>query len=146
MNKKRLKEYCDVEFENISMVLNELFSVLDENKSEYSKAELAAIATFLHNYYSGTENIIKRVLQFENCKIKNSATWHKDLLKICFEKGIIAEELFHSLLSFLSFRHYFVHSYSFNLRWEELKPLVNTVKETNKNISFSIYNWIDNLK
>ena len=63
MTKNQLSKYCDAEFENIETVTAELWSVVESGKSEYSIAELAAIATFLHNIYNGVENILKRVLR-----------------------------------------------------------------------------------
>ena len=44
MPKHQLKEYCEAEFENIDTVVFELFSIVKTAKSEYSTAELAAIA------------------------------------------------------------------------------------------------------
>lgn len=38
MTRRQLEEYCDIEFESIEAVL-----------AEYSTAELAAVATFIHN-------------------------------------------------------------------------------------------------
>jgi vacuolar-type H+-ATPase subunit D/Vma8 len=64
MLKHQLKEYCEAEFENIDTVVCELFSVVKTEKSEYSTAELAAIATFIYNCYNGIENILKRILSF----------------------------------------------------------------------------------
>lgn len=61
MTRQQLKEYCEAEFENIDAVVSELFSVVKTEKSEYSTAELAAIATFIHNFYNGIENTLKRV-------------------------------------------------------------------------------------
>ncbi len=54
MKREQLKEYCDAEFENIDAVSIELFSVVKNKKSKYSTAELAAIATFIHNFYNGS--------------------------------------------------------------------------------------------
>jgi len=54
MPKHQLKKYCEAEFENIDTVVFELFSIVKTAKSEYSNAELAAIATFIHNCYSST--------------------------------------------------------------------------------------------
>jgi len=79
MIKQQLKEYCEAEFENIDTVVSELFSVVSAGKSDYSIAELAAIATFLHNCYNGIENILKRVLLSGDVKIEDTPTWHKDL-------------------------------------------------------------------
>jgi hypothetical protein len=81
MPKHQLKEYCEAEFENIDIVVFELFSIVKTAKSEYSTAELAAIATFIHNCYNGIENILKRILSFNQIEMKEAPTWHKDLLK-----------------------------------------------------------------
>jgi hypothetical protein len=53
MTNQQLKEYCEAEFENIGIVINELFNVVRPQKRKYSTVELAAIATFLHNFYMG---------------------------------------------------------------------------------------------
>lgn len=130
MQNQRLREYCAAEFENIETVLSELHFVIRPGKADYSVAELAAIATFVHNCYNGVENILKRVLLSQQTAIKDSPTWHRELLKTSFDKGIISEELYEILSNYLSFRHFFVHAYSFNVRWEELRPLVEKLKNT----------------
>lgn len=63
MESHRLKEYCEAEFENIDTVVSELFSVVRAKESGYALAELAAIATFIHNFYNGIENILKKPLK-----------------------------------------------------------------------------------
>ncbi len=129
MPNQQLKEYCTAEFENIDAVLAELFSVVRPDRSEYTTAELAAIAVFIHNCYNGMENILKRVLLAKQIKMNNTHSWHKDLLKSAFDNGILPEDLYVTLSSYLSFRHFFVHAYSFNLQWDELKPLVDSISD-----------------
>ena len=126
MTRHQIKEYCEAEFENINAVTSELFSIIKTEKTEYSIAELAAIGTFIHNCYNGIENILKRVLLAGKIKVKDTPTWHKDLLKTSLDMGVISYELYVSLSDYLSFRHFFIHAYGFSLRWEELKPLVVT--------------------
>lgn len=87
MLKHQLREYCEAEFENIDTVVFELFSIAKTEKSEYSTAELAAIATFTHNCYNGIENILKRILSFNQIEMKETPTWHKDLLKTSLDIG-----------------------------------------------------------
>ena len=143
MTGQQLKEYCEAEFENIDAVIGELFSVVKTSRAKYSTADLAAIATFIHNFYNGIENILKRITIYEKIEIKDSPTWHKDLLLVSTDKGVIAEDLYHTLSDYLSFRHFFVHAYSFNLRWEELEPLVNGLKAMHKKFKTSIFDYID---
>lgn len=146
MTKHQLKEYCDAEFENIETVLSELFAVVKPKKPKYSTAELAAVATFVHNYYNGVENILKRILLYRHIKTGNSPTWHKDLLKISKNKAIISKQLHDILANYLSFRHFFVHAYSFTLNWEELKPLVRNIRKTLKRFKSEVHTYFEKLK
>lgn len=143
MKSHQLREYCDAEFENIDAVVTELFAVVKTNQSKYSNADLAAIATFVHNFYNGIENILKRVLSLKQREMKNTPTWHKDLLKISLNEGIITNNLYATLLNYLAFRHFFIHSYSFALKWEELRPLVDSLDDTLKKFKSSVYDYID---
>lgn len=143
MQEQRLKEYCEAEFENIDTVLVELYSVIRQEKDDYSIAELAAVSTFIHNCYNGIENIIKRVLSSKQIKTKETPTWHKDLLKAALDEGIISNDLYETLSNYLSFRHFFVHAYSFNIRWDELKPLVNNLQGTLKEFKFAIDAYLE---
>jgi hypothetical protein len=108
-------------------------------KRKYSTAELAAIATFLHNFYNGMENVLKRVMIQKRLEVKDTSTWHKDLLKMAADDGIISADLYNALSNYLSFRHFFVHAYSFTLRWEDLKPLVDKIEQTVKTFESCIY-------
>lgn len=145
MTKQQLNEYCSAEFENIDSVLSELALVIKPKKQKYSVAELAAAATFIHNFYNGIENILKRVLVYLNVDTKETPTWHKDLLKTSLDKKIISDKFYDALLNYLSFRHFFVHAYSFTLRWEELKPLVNSLGSTLREFKTAIHDYINNL-
>lgn len=145
MTKQQLKDCCEAEFENIDVVVSELFSIVEVKKSEYSIPELAAIATFIHNFYNGCENILKRVLSFRQIEIKEVPTWHKDLLKTSQDLGIISSELCSTLSNHLSFRHFFVHVYSFNLKWEDLKILIDSLKDTLETFRQAVLCYIDRM-
>jgi len=66
-----LREKVDVEMENISAVLSELTKIKD--KSNKSIAELAGIGAFLHNFYTGIENILKQILGAKGISIPISS-------------------------------------------------------------------------
>ena len=130
MTKDQIREYCSAEFENIDKVVASLSSVAVSGKKNHPTANLASMAVFIHNAYNGMENILKRVLLSKNVPIKDSPTWHKDVLKASLDHGIIDRRLFDAMSDYLSFRHFFVHSYVFTLKWEELKPLTVNLKGT----------------
>ena len=143
MIKHQLKEYCEAEFEKIETVKSELWPIVRSEKAEYSIAELAAIAIFIHNIYNGIENILKRVLLAKKIEVDDTHTWHKDLLKTSSDIGIISNDLYVTLSEYLSFRHFFVHAYSFTLKWEELKPLVDGIEGTLEKFKAAVYYFIN---
>ncbi len=140
---QRLRDYCEAEFENIDAVLAELLSILETGRMDYSIAELASVATFIHNCYNGMENVLKRVLSSRRIETRDSPTWHKDLLKASLDAGIIAEDLYDTLMSYLSFRHFFVHAYAFSLRWEDLKPLAEDAEGTAKRLKSAVSDYLE---
>ena len=127
MTIEELKRYCDEEFGNIDRVKEELFSLYTPEKSEYSTAERAAMASFVVNIYGGIEKILKQMLVFDKLDIKDSPEWHEKVLKKSGEIGILPPELFQILSRYLSFRNYYIYSYIFNIKWEDLKGLVDAI-------------------
>ncbi len=123
-----LREKVDVELENVSTVLDELEKIKD--KPSKTIVELAGIGTFLHNFYTGIENILKQILHDEDIPIPFSDSWHRDLLILASEEKIITETTRAQLAKYLAFRHFFVHAYSFLLEERELKLLVDDVFDT----------------
>ncbi|HDN65305.1 MAG TPA: hypothetical protein ENF23_03265 [Methanosarcinales archaeon] len=123
-----LREKVDVELENVSTVLDELEKIKDEPSK--TVVELAGIGTFLHNFYTGIENILKQILHDDDIPIPFSDSWHRDLLILVSEEKIITETTRVRLAKYLAFRHFFVHAYSFLLDERELKLLVDDVFDT----------------
>jgi len=123
-----LREKVDVELENVSTVLDELEKIKDEPSKTI--VELAGIGTFLHNFYTGIENILKQILRDEDIPIPFSDSWHRDLLILAYKEKIITETTRVRLAKYLAFRHFFVHAYSFLLDERELKLLVDDVFDT----------------
>lgn len=50
-----------------------------------------------------------------------------------------------TLSNYLSFRHFFVHAYTFTLRWEEIKPLAEKINDTLKTFKASALKYVENL-
>ncbi len=124
-----LKKYCDGEFRSIDRIMDELFSVYRPEKPDYTLAEEAAIAAFIVNIYSGFENILKQMLIFDKLDITDSPAWHEKVLKKANEIGILPPDLYQILSKYLAFRNYFIYAYIFNIKWEEMKVLVDAIKD-----------------
>jgi uncharacterized protein YutE (UPF0331/DUF86 family) len=94
-----------------------------QNRSQTTLIELSAMATFLHNIYSGMENLLKRALRHLTISLPGSASSHKDLLDLAVEHGIITQALSEELDAYRGFRHFFVHGYGVMLDKAQLIPL-----------------------
>ena len=96
--------------------------------------EVAAIASVLHSFYNGLEKIFLSIAKLLDQQVPTSSQWHRDLLvqmsqQMANRDSVISAELARRLADYLGFRHFYRHSYSFFLEWEELKKLVIPLRE-----------------
>ncbi len=96
-------------------------------RPEKDEAELAAMGSFIHNVYTGIENILKRILKFKQIIIPDSPSSHKDLLNQAVTIGLISPTLSDELDDYRGFRHFFVHAYVLFLDEEQLMPLAKNL-------------------
>ena len=97
-------EAIKAEFENMETVLSEFpeFASLDK----LSPLELAGVATLLHNFYNGIENILKQCLIRQKTSLPAGPTWHRDLIETACESKIISPETTEEIKQYLAFRHF----------------------------------------
>jgi len=96
--------------------------------------ELTALAAVLHSFYNGIENIFQIILKKIDRQTINNSKWHKELLLAMSKQNaqrnaVISIETMLLLSQYLSFRHFYRHSYSFYLNWDDMKPLINSLNE-----------------
>jgi len=120
-----LREKIFAEEQNISRTINGLQVALA--RPERTVVERAALATFLHNVYSGIENILKQLLKATGTAIPNTPSWHKDLLNLTVSEKLISQNLANEIFPYLTFRHLFVHVYGFMLNDEEIVKLATKI-------------------
>jgi hypothetical protein len=140
-----LKQYCSSEFANIDTVAGELFSVYKPDKSEYSLAEKASIAALVVNIYGGIENILKQMLIFDKLDVQDSPEWHEKVLRKAGEIGILTPELFQVLTRYLAFRNYFLYTYIFNINWDDVKALVEALKDLIEKIRSEVEEYLQTI-
>ncbi len=139
-----LREMIEVEFEKIEQVINAL---PPEDKLPYlSELELAGVATFIHNFYNGIENILKRIFKAFNLELPSGAAWHTDLLKQAVAYQIISQDLKDKLIRYLGFRHFFTHAYALDLYADKLEELVGKIKSTYNFFKKEINYFLENKK
>ena len=122
-----LKIKIDVEIENLDQLFLEIPSY--ESLPNLSTLELAGVATLLHNFYNGIENIIKQILLSKGEQLPNSGSWHRDLLNLSEGNQVISNNLKLKLVEYLAFRHFFTHAYALDLYPERMEPLVENASE-----------------
>jgi hypothetical protein len=88
-----------------------------------TEIELSALAATLHSFYTGVENIFKRVaVELDGEPVRGDA-WHRELLlrmktPTARRPALLSEELHDILNEYLRFRHVFRYAYSFDLDWQ----------------------------
>ena len=100
-----------------------------------TEIELSALAATLHSFYTGVENIFKRVAVELDGEPVHGDAWHRELLHrmktaTARRPALLSEELHDTLNEYLRFRHVFRNAYSFDLDWRKMSPLVLRLEET----------------
>ena len=131
-----LKSEIEFEIEELRKLLS-MFSNLRQKVSQSipNDTEIVALAAFLHSFYSGMENIFKRILINMKETLSHGESWHIDLLERMTQSderrsAVISMQLYKTLLKYLGFRHMFRHAYTFHLNWERMEPLVRECEDT----------------
>jgi hypothetical protein len=132
----RLRKQVAVERQQLHRLLETYRTLLEKcAASPPSDTELTALAAMLHSFYNGIENIFKRVAEELDGQLLPSEFWHRQLLDSMNRPGkvrsaVISASLVERLDAYLDFRHFFRHSYTFDLRWDRMKSLVLGCAET----------------
>ena len=122
------------EISRIDKSLNDVGPLLNlcKIKIQPDIIEITAAAQVLHSFYNGIESIIVLIFKYLNEKIPNDPRWHKTLLEMTFGTNsqnikILSDDLKVKMEEYLSFRHFIRHSYSSELDWEIMGPLVKEI-------------------
>lgn len=114
--------------------------------------EKTAVASVLHSFYTGIENILVAIAKNFDKSIPSDKNWHNKLLKQISEKtksreAVLNKDNVNILLEYLGFRHFYRHSYSFYLDWSLLSKLIVPIEDNwvkVKNDFGSFVEWLQN--
>ena len=122
-----IRDRVEAEYEAI----DNIFSMLPGKPiSKLSQLELAGMATLIHNFYNGVENILKEILKSRSIDIPAGLSWHQELLIKAKEEKIISDVLADKLKEFLAFRHFFSHAYALDLHPSRIESLSEKIEKT----------------
>lgn len=93
---------------------------------------MIAIAAILHAFYNGLENIFQAIAKNLDRQIPTGHKWHLELLNSMaytteHRPALLSAETVLLLKEYLSFRHFFRHSYAFLLEWNEFGNLAQSL-------------------
>jgi hypothetical protein len=132
----KLAKQINVEREQLRRLIEIHSRLLANCASETpNDIELSALAALLHSFYTGVENIFKRVAIELDGEAPRGEAWHRQLLDAMvapakLRGALISESLRDTLSEYLAFRHVFRQAYSFDLRWDKMSALVLNCETT----------------
>ncbi|GHV82526.1 hypothetical protein AGMMS49991_10840 [Spirochaetia bacterium] len=145
-----LKEKIEHEISRIEKLLNDAQPLLDLCKiREPDFIEITATAQILHSFYNGVESVVILFLKSINEKTPNDIRWHKTLFEVMFGINsknipIIRKDIKEQMEKYMYFRHFIRHSYSSELKWNEMEILIKNLDEMWKIIKTDFEDFIKN--
>ena len=111
--------------------------------------EITAAAQVLHSFYNGVESIIVLIFKTIGERLPNDYKWHKTLLEMAFGANsknikILDDDIKKKLGDYLSFRHFVRHSYSSELDWKIMGPLIIEIEKMWETIKISFKIFMEN--
>ena len=147
----KLKKQIVIELDQLRRLLNRHPELIEKCKeSPPTNIEIDTLSALLHSFYTGIENILRRIAVHYNESLSHRENWHRNLLtrmtQSTTDRGaVISGELGIRLGTYLAFRHVFRHAYTFELSWPKIKPLVLKIKDTFHSFEEALNRFIESL-
>jgi hypothetical protein len=129
-----LREEISIELELMDAVVREVTALRrDVTEREPTVREKTAAAAFLAQFYSGVENILKRIHRFHKLQLPSGDTWHTDLYRRFCDPPygdlplLFDEMLAGSMAPYRKFRHVVYHGYGFQMDWERMNAGIGQI-------------------
>lgn len=121
MSKLHKQVVSEIVFEigQIDQLLNVYAELLHRvQERDPDTVEIAAVATVLHSFYTGLENVFTSVAKGIDNSVPSGGQSHRDLLRQMSQETelrmpLVSKRTAKTLSEYLGFRHFYRHSYSF---------------------------------
>lgn len=113
--------------------------------------EKTAGGAFMAQFYSGVENILKRLCRFHDAERPGGGAWHLELFEwFCAPAraplpALFDEALAERLAAYRRFRHVVRHSYGLQLEWNEMEGGLEQLSEVFADFRRTVLLYIDSL-
>ncbi len=151
MSLDKVNEAVEFELEEIETLFQMYKKGLFDLERIPNMVEMTAFASVLHSFYNGIENILLIIAKNIDKKKPSDINWHKSLLLQMIKenesrKPVLSEEMKDELTKYLIFRHFYRHSYSFHLEWEEMEKLVKQIHQVWRKFKTEILSFLSNME
>lgn len=153
MTAQELHKEINIELELIETILKELSQLkTDFAGREPSVRDKTAAATFMAQFYSGVENILKRISRFHNISLPIGDTWHIDLFKRFCEPSykplpaLFDESLATAMAPFRKFRHVVFHGYGSQLDWSRMKEGLSNIDDVYAKFKANLFDYLSKIE
>ena len=125
-----LKELVEDELAALGHIVQAVQEGLGSLEEPPSQFALNALASYVHQFYTGCERILERIAITIDGGLPGGAFSHANLLAqmahelLGIRSAVLHEALWLRLQDYLAFRHFFRHAYGYTLEWAKLRPLV----------------------
>ncbi|HLG31336.1 MAG TPA: hypothetical protein VI387_14090 [Candidatus Brocadiales bacterium] len=151
-----LEELCEeisIELELIESILQELSALRKDTAGRKPTVrEKTAAATFMAQFYSGVENILKRISRFNSVNIPTGDAWHIDLFKRFCEPSytplpaLFDEPLSLAMAPFRKFRQVVYHGYGFQLDWSRMLEGIESIDDVFSRFKLKVLDYLQTQK
>ena len=131
-----LKELIEDELAALGHMVQAVQEGLGPLEEAPSQFAMNALASYLHQFYTGCERILERIAVAVDGALPGGAFSHANLLAQMARElpgirpAVLHEALWLRLQDYLAFRHFFRHAYGYTLEWAKLRPLVASMAAT----------------
>lgn len=137
------------EISQIDKLLHVYRDILDRTDKEApGLVECTAIASVLHSFYNGNENICLVIAKKFDKNVPEGSHWHASLLNqmraaTVHRQPVLSERSHDRIAEYLGFRHLFRHVYPFRMEWERLEEPVQSLAEVWREIKVELEMFLE---
>jgi predicted nucleotidyltransferase len=148
---RALKELVEDELAALEHIVQAVQEGLGPFEKTPSQFALNALASYLHQFYTGCERILERIALTVDGSLPGGAFSHANILAQMARElpgirpAVLNEALWLRLQDYLAFRHFFRHAYGYTLEWAKLRPLVADMSATLTDVHGQLMAFLDAL-